>query len=103
MAYAILFPNAPTAAERGAKGGRGKKAAPATGGAFGVELLRQARAVYRHTPELAIKVRDGFPLNKAFDMIEACEPSVPGVAISKRPVLALDEDEVDHDIVGAHA
>jgi hypothetical protein len=31
------------------------------------------------------------------------EPSVPGVAISKRPVLALDEDEVDHDIVTAHA
>jgi hypothetical protein len=35
--------------------------------------------------------------------VSGYEPSVPGVAISKRPVLALDEDEVDHDIVRAHA
>ena len=35
--------------------------------------------------------------------VSGYEPSVPGFAISKRPVLALDEDEVDHDIVRADA
>ena len=61
MAHAILFPEAPTAQERGAEGGRGNKgdkAPAATAGAFGDTLLKQARAVLRHTPELAEKVRD---------------------------------------------
>ena len=55
MAHAILFP------EDGGKGGRGKKTSQAVGG-FGRELLRQARAVLLHTPELGPKVRDGLPL-----------------------------------------
>jgi len=56
----MLFPKAPTAQERGAKGGRGNKgdkAPAATAGAFGDTLLKQARAVMRLTPELAVKDR----------------------------------------------
>jgi hypothetical protein len=52
MAYAMLFP-APTKLRR--KG---------TGSFLGKEqLLSKARTVLRETPELAIKVRDGFPLS----------------------------------------
>jgi hypothetical protein len=60
MGYARLFPKAPTAQERGAIGGRGNKgdkAPAATAGAFGDTLLKQARAVMRLTPELAVKDR----------------------------------------------
>jgi hypothetical protein len=57
MAYAKLFPKAPTAAERGAKGGRGNKSSPTELGSFSDELLRQARAVYRYSPTLADEVR----------------------------------------------
>jgi hypothetical protein len=37
---------------------------------FSGEFLRQARAVYDYSPTLAAEVRDGFPLNKAFEMID---------------------------------
>jgi hypothetical protein len=63
MAFAMLFPEP-------AKGGRGKKLSDfsdslsITKGHWR-DLVSQARIVRRETPELAIKVRDGFPLNEA--------------------------------------
>jgi hypothetical protein len=50
MAYAVLFPEPPTAQERGAKGGRGKKGVEVTSTPFSDKLLQQARAVLRHAP-----------------------------------------------------
>ena len=64
MGYAMLFPEPE-------RGGRGKKLSQ-NRQSLGVEqktwqnLVSQARVVLRETPELAIKVRDGFPLNEAF-------------------------------------
>jgi hypothetical protein len=52
MAYASLFPE-------GKRTGRGYKV-PQSPRDFGETLLVQARAILRHTPELAAKVRDGF-------------------------------------------
>jgi hypothetical protein len=57
MAHAILFPVAPTAAERGAKGGRGNKAAAVSAGAFGDTLLRHARAVIAYAPPGPRRIR----------------------------------------------
>ena len=64
MAYAMLFPTPEW-------GGRGKKALPkskaigAVSEGYAQKLISQARTILRETPELAIKVRDGFPLKKA--------------------------------------
>ena len=65
MAHAIVFPEPET-------GGRGRKAEKplllgkgSEGYAF--KLLSQARTILRETPELAIKVRDGFPLNQVLE------------------------------------
>lgn len=62
MGYAMLFPNPE-------RGGRGKKLSPksksigAESEGYAQKLISQARTILRETPELAIKVRDGFPLN----------------------------------------
>ena len=47
MAHAILFPTAPTAAERGAK--KGKSSLVAKELPFSEALLSKARAVYRYS------------------------------------------------------
>jgi hypothetical protein len=66
MGYARLFPEAE-------KGGRGKKLSGKSE-SLGVSkghwqnLVSQARTVRRETPELAIKVRDGFALNEAYEV-----------------------------------
>jgi hypothetical protein len=72
MAYAILHP---VAAD---KGGRGvKKTSPPTGEVFGKELLRQARAVLKHALTLVEKVRDGFPLNEAYEVAMTAKNAPP--------------------------
>jgi hypothetical protein len=64
MGYTMLFPDPE-------QGGRGKKLLPKSKSlgvgseGYAAKLVSQARAVIRHTPELAEKVRDGFPLNEA--------------------------------------
>ena len=75
MALAILYPEP-------AKGGRGRKLSQ-NQESLGIakktweNSVSQARAVLRHTPELAEKVRDGFPLSEAFAMIDADASTVP--------------------------
>jgi hypothetical protein len=66
MGRAILSP------ADGGKGGRGKKSENSMRSetdnsvvSFSREFLRKARIVLRETPELALKARDGFPLNEA--------------------------------------
>ena len=66
----MLFP------DDGGKGGRGKKSEHSKRGetghsvaGFGAEFLRKARIVCKEAPALAEKGRDGFALNKAFEMI----------------------------------
>jgi hypothetical protein len=61
MAHAILFPTPMPAKESGAM--KGKRSLSSKDLPFSEARLSQARTVLRETPELAAKVRDGFPLN----------------------------------------
>lgn len=71
MAYALLFPTAPTPAERGAKGGKGNKAVQPPN-SFSKALLSQARIVLEYSRPLALEVRDGpRTLNDAYEMVKA--------------------------------
>jgi hypothetical protein len=67
MGYAMLFPEPEKLKHRGSGSISGKPENTSKG--HWQNLVSQARAVRRETPELAIKVRDGFPLNKAFAMM----------------------------------
>jgi hypothetical protein len=88
MAQAILFPKAPTAQERGAKGGRGNKALEVTSRAFSTKLLQQARIVLECSSELADQVRDGvLPLNDAYEKVRAERPARGLKNLPKTPLL----------------
>jgi ParB-like nuclease domain len=70
MAHAILFPEAPTAAERGAMGGKGNKAVEKNN-SFDKSQLSQARAILAHSSGLAGQVRDGTKtLTAALEQVE---------------------------------
>jgi hypothetical protein len=67
MAFAMAYPEPPSAQERGQQGGRGqKKTSPTEFGSFSPELVRQARFVLRHSTDLAQKVMAGSSLTEAY-------------------------------------
>jgi hypothetical protein len=105
MAVAMLFPDS------GGKGGRGKKDAAKTSNSvagFSGELLRQARAIFSFSPELAGAVRDGVvSLKEAFDSIAArqrLQQEAPDLALRVKEeslplpdaIALLDERLLEH-------
>lgn len=89
MAVAWLYPEP----EKGGRGNKGKAAETAD---FSQRRLREARAVYRHSPELAKAVRDGIiPLDKALKDVEAARRELESTEAQLKRLRGMAPDLAD--------